>query len=948
MKIYKTVFHIILLIQNLNINECFLFSVIMAIYNTGRYLEDSINSILNQTINFEYNIQIIFVNDGSTDDTEKICLKYQHIYSYNIKYIKIQHSGVSKARNVGLSYAEGEYINFLDPDDKWDYKAFKFILLFLKLNNNINIFAGRLKFFEASNKYHPLDYKFYKSRIVDLSKEYNCIQQSVSSAFFRKSILCGKVFDEDAFSGEDTIFVNNLLLLNPKMGLIREAVYLYRRRADSSSTVQNQKFKFEFYFKTLDQVENQLINNSLSLYNTILPFIQFFVGYDVLFRIKSNAYLILDNNNLFDYQSKIEALLNKIDDKYILEQKNVQNNYKIFALSKKHKKDLRYEMNIVNNFFLYFTYIMINLNQKDIITWRILEIKNNILYLEGKDNLWMPRKNYYYYCRLGEQIFYPNYYYYPNYDLFTIYGLMHKGRIVVFEIPLNHSDFAQIVLSFYILYQDYDKEIYTSLGWYSHIPPIYNGYYISNNYIIKYIENRFIIFQYNKTLEARFENQYCKELKRMKKFSLIKLRKFNKKYLKNNKKENKYEIWILNDRHDQANDNGEYFFRYLINKKPKGIKIFFAIEKNCSDYNRIKNLGNILDINSRKYLKLFVVADKIISSISNAWVINPFNLDYIYIRDLLNFQNIFLQHGIIKDDLSNYLNKFNKNYDFFVTSSKKEYKSILDINYGYNRQNVILSGLPRYDNLEKLKNIINRRKKIIIIPTWRNNIKGTIDLLTYKSIHSDTFITTSFYHFYNDLINDEKLLLYMKKYKYKGIFCLHPCFSAQWIDFVQNDYFSVRSRCNYQKFLLESSLLITDYSSIFFDFGYLRKPIIYSHFDYKEYRNTHYKEGYFDYRFDGFGPVCQDINCTVNEIIYEIENDCILRKKYLKRIKKFFTFSDERNCERVFKAITRNNQNFISKSIKDIFIIFISIALSKVFNKKLMNKISILFSPFNS
>ena len=88
MKIYKTLFQLILLIHNLNINECFLFSVVMAIYNTGRYLDDSINSILNQTINFEYFIQIILVNDGSTDETEKICLKYQHIYSYNIKLYK--------------------------------------------------------------------------------------------------------------------------------------------------------------------------------------------------------------------------------------------------------------------------------------------------------------------------------------------------------------------------------------------------------------------------------------------------------------------------------------------------------------------------------------------------------------------------------------------------------------------------------------------------------------------------------------------------------------------------------------------------------------------------------------------------------------------------------------------------------------------------------------------
>ena len=403
-------------------------------------------------------------------------------------YIKIEHSGVSKARNIGLNYAEGKFINFLDPDDMWHFNAFKFVLLFLKLNNNIDLIAGRLKFFEASDKYHPLDYKFYNSRIVDLSKEYKCIHQSVSSAFFRKSLIKNKKFDESVFSGEDTIFVNKLLLINPVMGLIREAIYLYRRRADLSSTVQNQKFKFDFYSKTLEQVEYHLIKTSLCLYNKILPFIQFFVGYDVLFRIKSNSYFILDKNSLEEYHSKIEELLSKIDNKYILEQKNVQNNYKMFALSKKYNKDLRYDMIIENNLFMYFNYTMIDLNLDNIIIWRILDIKNNILYLEGKDNFWMPRKEYYYYCRLNDKIFYPNYYEYSNYDLFTIYGLLHKGRIVVFEIPLAQSNIIQI-LSFYILFKDFNSEIVTSLGWYAHIPPISNGYYISNNYIIKYFIN---------------------------------------------------------------------------------------------------------------------------------------------------------------------------------------------------------------------------------------------------------------------------------------------------------------------------------------------------------------------------------------------------------------------------------------------------------------------------
>ena len=75
---------------------------------------------------------------------------------------------------------------------------------------------------------------------------------------------------------------------------------------------------------------------------------------------------------------------------------------------------------------------------------------------------------------------------------------------------------------------------------------------------------------------------------------------------------------------------------------------------------------------------------------SNKWVDNPFGKDRKYIRDLFHFDLIFLQHGITKDDVSMYLNRFQKNYSLFITSTKKEYKSILNFKYEYNKNNVIL------------------------------------------------------------------------------------------------------------------------------------------------------------------------------------------------------------------------------------------------------------------
>ena len=101
------------------------FSVVMPVYNVEDYLEKSILSIVNQTIGFKKNIQLILVNDGSSDNSAEICLKYKHLYPANIVYIEQENAGVSAARNTGLEYVEGKYVNFLDSDDLWSKNAFE-------------------------------------------------------------------------------------------------------------------------------------------------------------------------------------------------------------------------------------------------------------------------------------------------------------------------------------------------------------------------------------------------------------------------------------------------------------------------------------------------------------------------------------------------------------------------------------------------------------------------------------------------------------------------------------------------------------------------------------------------------------------------------------------------------------------------------------------------------
>ena len=110
---------------------------------------------------------------------------------------------------------------------------------------------------------------------------------------------------------------------------------------------------------------------------------------------------------------------------------------------------------------------------------------------------------------------------------------------------------------------------------------------------------------------------------------------------------------------------------------------------------------------------------------------------------------------------------------------------------------------------------------------------------------------------------------------------------------------------DYQSLLSTSSLLITDYSSVFFDFAYLKKPIIYSQFDYDEYRKNHYKKGYFDYRKDGFGDVVVNEADVIKCVFDSYNNDFKLKPTFEKKHDDFFQLYDNKNNERIYEEINK-------------------------------------------
>jgi CDP-glycerol glycerophosphotransferase (TagB/SpsB family) len=351
------------------------------------------------------------------------------------------------------------------------------------------------------------------------------------------------------------------------------------------------------------------------------------------------------------------------------------------------------------------------------------------------------------------------------------------------------------------------------------------------------------------------------------------------------------DIWLVMDRKTMADDNAEHLFKYIKDKKD-GIKKFFVLHNASPDFSRINQLfkGQILDCDSFKHKLYYIFTKKLISSQGSEFDLNPFlNTNHQLTAGICNLDFYFLQHGVIKDNMSSWLRKYDRNPKLIVTSTQGEYESMFDEGYFYDEDVIQLLGLPRYDNLTNE----NVKKQIVIMPTWRNYITNEKALLD-----------SEYFKRFNSLINNEKLIEYAQNNGYEIVFKPHPELT-QYLDlFDKSDYVQFDRDKKYQDIFNESSLLITDYSSIFFDFSYLKKPLIY----YQYVNDYHYDtlNGYFKYETMGFGPIMDNEEDLICKIIFYIDNGCVMEEIYKKRIENIFKYNDHNNSKRCYEWILKH------------------------------------------
>jgi len=335
-------------------------------------------------------------------------------------------------------------------------------------------------------------------------------------------------------------------------------------------------------------------------------------------------------------------------------------------------------------------------------------------------------------------------------------------------------------------------------------------------------------------------------------------------------------IWLLSDRKYQAGDNGEAFFQYL---QHKDVGSVFAISKKSKDYERMKQYGSVVDYDSLKYKFLLCVADIHLSS------------QLIHIGNHTETPHIFLQHGIIVNDMHNMINPACHENFYMVVSGNAEYESLINKPYIIQKENVLLTGLARYDFLKN-----TRKKKILLFFTWRKRLIDCPD---------NEFVNSDYYKAISSIYSDERIKRSIVCNGYSFVIKLHPEMQKFTSCFKLPDWAELSTE-SFNELTCESDLLITDYSSLAFDFFYLKKNVINYTFDSDIFsRDSIYRaEGYYDYK-NGIGINVSNYEDFVNAFSECIKNDCKLSTEQNQKIMAFFRYHDKNNCDRIYENALR-------------------------------------------
>ncbi len=769
-------------------------SVIIPVFQTEAYLRECLASVANQTLG---GIEVIIVNDGSPDDSQRIINGYEFVFD-NFVSISIKNQGQSVARNIGLEHARGRYVTFLDSDDSVPSTAYE-LLVGAAERTQSDISVGVAKTFsDRSSWVNP-----------QMSELYGCIGSHGSLdtmlPLVRDASPCNKVFLRDFLTREtlrfpvgislreDLHFVLQAYVAANSVSVLPSIVYHYRARAKDTAPSRTQEVNskvFEDLIWVRDDLQERLCGKISSTVSGVIDTL--FLEY-IQYRLYS--YLATtEHKEQTEICSRIQAFLQ------ITSGQTVQNLNSAASRA-----------------------LLLLIREGEFDCARILAHDTREKRLRGTPE------------RLAS---------------LTIEGLSDALE----ELAETESQ---------------------NLGW--------RGLQKR----VKRSQTRALAHGRELIANINVPTPRAQAVPRIAKLSRARV---------NRRLRPKRDIWLVGERRGMsAEDTGVAFFRYLRKQHPE-IESYFVTKSDFGGSTEARELGNVLRYDSAKSYEILLNASVLAYSDNG----QDFFRKWGRITKLLSKDTVgcFLQHGVIglhamgglysKEAMM----KRKEKIDLFVTSSAIEKKMVVK-HLGFDESEVIVTGLSRFDGLSQSPPDC---REILYMPSWREWI---------GSDTQESYQRSEYFAAVQGLLSDRRLHRMLDEHDYTLVFAEHFAMQNRNSEFLANSTrikFADTNLVPLQTHVKRAGLLITDYSSVSFDFAYQKRPIIFYQFDAERFYRARGMM-MIDPKTELLGRSVRTHVELLTQISTFLSSDKGMEAKFQSRADAFFPGADTNNCERIYQEI---------------------------------------------
>lgn len=875
-------------------------SVIVPVYNVEQYLRDCLDSLLAQTIDHDQ-MEVLLINDGSTDNSLAICEEYAELFSC-FKLFSKENEGLSATRNYGIERAKGKYLMYIDSDDMFTPETVKAVTDFFDtVYDEVDLVTYLDQPYRNGVRMKPhFRYNYLKkSGVYDL-KKYPFICQTRVNICVKNLHGRNPLFDTTPnFRHEDQEYNNRILAKKGKIGYCDKGEYKYIRNDTSIMAVyMYPMYIFDTTMKYYESLFDQYNNTEVPEY------LQAMFIHDMSWKIKESVLFPyhFSGKEYDNAMHRIVNILDKINDWLILNHPSADAFHKHFFLNMKSNARNTVVMPANKMVSVYKNGLCLYSTEKFEIILNKIRVDCNKFQLLGF---------------LKSQLF--NYIEAPKIEAVVTRS---DGSVENVDLDLFLSSWSWYKTKeqtnyFYGFYFNYNADELCSFYIQVIVDGIrYNTYYwfmptapYSNK--IKRYEAIFSQYKvvFNKNVFS-VEKIPQSELKNMRKLATIK----NRPSLYGIRSEAdsmcSKEIWLYYDCRGVKKDNGYYQFIHDLGKNDGIERFYINANDEVTDIFDNKQRQRVVKFGSIKHKILYVAASKIITAYVEDKNINPFEADENeYVTDILNFEIIYLQHGILHAHLPWKYSPGRVNCDKVVISSYFE-KENFTKTYNFPSEALIECGMPRFDHIDKNAEPSNR---ILFAPSWRNYLIGEA-VGNEWTLTEGKFLKSDYFQVFNDFLNSPELEHILEENDLYLDFKIHPIF-APYLQFFDR----LNSRVSFAGSSVkdeEYAAFITDFSSFVFDFVYLKRPIMYFVPDMPQFKSgmNQYRE--LDLPFEkAFGNLVTDVESAVEELSRIIEEGLVPNQIFKERMDIFYLPLE--NCsEKLYQYLMSDKnqlQNLIDK-----------------------------------